>query len=155
MRIGRLFAVSMFSVTALAVVQGAGVLVPQYNTFASKTDAIKAVEAYGAVLAVGQQIASHRAPYLSPLFQEGAATPNQLEAIAKAVRQGMSLSPTPGRPSVLSAIAPRSSKVSVGQRPSLAMSALRRTACWLCPECARCGCCQRLPARRVPGRSFG
>jgi methyl-accepting chemotaxis protein len=88
MRIGRLFAVSMFSVTALAVILGAGVLVPQYNTFASKTEAIKAVNAFGAVLAVGQQIASHRAPYLSPLFQEGAATPNQLEAIAKAVRQG-------------------------------------------------------------------
>jgi methyl-accepting chemotaxis protein len=88
MRIGRLFAVSMFSVTALAVILGAGVLVPQYNTFAGKTEAIKAVEAYGAVLAVGQQIASHRAPYLSPLFQEGVATPNQLEAIAKAVRQG-------------------------------------------------------------------
>ncbi len=77
----------MFSVTTLAVVLGAGVLVPQYNTFASKTEAIKAVEAFGAVLAVGQQIASHRAPYLNPLFQDAAATPAQLEAIAKAVRQ--------------------------------------------------------------------
>ena len=87
MRIGRLFAVSMLSVTALAAVLGAGVLVPQYRTFASKTEAIKAVEAFGAVLAVGQQVAGHRAPYLSPLFQEGAVTPAQLEAIAKAVHQ--------------------------------------------------------------------
>ncbi len=86
MRIGRLFAVSMFSVTALAVVLGAGVLVPQYNTFASKTEAIRAVEAYGSVLAVSQQIAGHRSPYLSPLLQDGAATPAQLNAIAKAVQ---------------------------------------------------------------------
>jgi methyl-accepting chemotaxis protein len=85
MRIGRLFAVSMFSVTALAVILGAGVLVPQYNTFASKTEAIKAVEAYGSVLAVGQHVANHRAPYLSPLLQDEAATPAQLEAIANAV----------------------------------------------------------------------
>jgi methyl-accepting chemotaxis protein len=87
MRIGRLFAVSMLSVTALAAILGAGILVPQYRTFASKTEAIKAVEAYGAVLAVGQQVAGHRAPYLSPLFQDGAATPAQLQAIAKAVHQ--------------------------------------------------------------------
>jgi methyl-accepting chemotaxis protein len=86
MRIGRLFAVSMLSVTALAVILGAAVLVPQYRTFASKTEAIKAVEAFGAVLAVGQQIAGHRAPYLTPLFQDGAATPAQLDAIAKAVQ---------------------------------------------------------------------
>jgi len=77
----------MLSVTALAVVLGAGVLVPQYRTFASKTEAIRAVEAFGAVLAVGQQVAGHRAPYLSPLFQDGAATPAQLEAIAKVVHQ--------------------------------------------------------------------
>jgi methyl-accepting chemotaxis protein len=87
MRIGRLFAVSMLSVTALAAILGAGVLVPQYRTFANKTEAIKAVEAFGAVLAVGQQIAGHRAPYLSPLFQDGAATPAQLEPIAKAAHQ--------------------------------------------------------------------
>ena len=65
MRIGRLFAVSMLSVTALAVVLGAGVLLPQYRTFASKTEAINAVAAYGAVLAVGQQIAGYRAPYVT------------------------------------------------------------------------------------------
>jgi len=86
MRIGRLFAVSMLSVTALAVVLGGEVLVPQYRTFASKTEAMKAVEAFGAVLAVGQQIAGHRAPYLSPLFKDNPATPAQLEAIAKAVK---------------------------------------------------------------------
>ena len=51
MRIGRLFAISMLSVTALAVILGAEVLVPQYHTVASKTEAIKAVEAFGAVLA--------------------------------------------------------------------------------------------------------
>src|SRR5882762_3470625 len=84
MRIGRLFAVSMLSVTALAVVLGAGVLVPQYRTFASKTEAIRAVEAYGAVLAIGQHVTGLRAPYIKPLFQEAAATPAQLDAIAKA-----------------------------------------------------------------------
>jgi hypothetical protein len=78
MRIGRLFTVSMLSVTVLAVLLGAGVLVPQYRTFASKSEAIKAVDAYSAVLAVGQQIASHRAPYLSALAQEGPATSAQL-----------------------------------------------------------------------------
>jgi HAMP domain-containing protein len=84
MRIGRLFAVSMLSVTVLTVVLGAGVLVPQYLTFASKTEAIKAVEAYGTVLAVGQQVAGYRAPYVGPLFQESAATPAQMETAAKA-----------------------------------------------------------------------
>jgi methyl-accepting chemotaxis protein len=86
MRIGRLFAVSMLSVTVLAVVLGAGVLVPQYRTFAGKSEAIKAVEAYGTVLAVGQQVAGYRAPYVGPLFQEGAATSAQLDAAAKAVQ---------------------------------------------------------------------
>ncbi|UPJ49251.1 HAMP domain-containing protein [Bradyrhizobium sp. 200] len=86
MRIGRLFAVSMLSVTVLTVILGAGVLVPQYRTFASKTEAIKAVEAYGTVLAVGQQVTGYRAPYVGPLFQEGAATPAQLEVAAKAVQ---------------------------------------------------------------------
>src|SRR5579871_2411655 len=86
MRIGRLFAVSMLSVTALAVVLGTQVLVPQARTFAGKTQAISAVEAYGAVLAIGQNVAGLRAPYVGPLFQEGAATPAQLEAAAKAVK---------------------------------------------------------------------
>jgi len=86
MRIGRLFAVSMLSVTVLAVILGAGVLVPQYRTFASKTEAIKVVEAYGMVLAVGQQVAGYRAPYVGPLFQEGAATQAQLDIVAKAVQ---------------------------------------------------------------------
>ena len=86
MRIGRLFAVSMLSVTVLAVILGAGVLVPQYRTFASKSEAIKTVEAYGAVLAVGQQVAGYRAPYVGPLFQETAATPAQMDTAAKAVQ---------------------------------------------------------------------
>jgi methyl-accepting chemotaxis protein len=86
MQIGRLFAVSMLSVTVLAVVLGAGVLVPQYRTFAGKTEAIKVVQAYGTVLAVGQQVVGYRAPYISPLFQDGAATPAQLDAVAKIVQ---------------------------------------------------------------------
>ena len=44
------------------------------------------MDAFSAVLAVGQQIAGQRAPYVSPLFQEGGATPAQLGAIAKAVQ---------------------------------------------------------------------
>src|SRR4051812_50086054 len=83
MRIGRLFAVSMLSVTVLTVVLGAGVLVPQYLTFASKTEAIKAVEAYGTVLAVGQQGAGYRAPYVGPPFPESAAAPPPVETAPK------------------------------------------------------------------------
>jgi methyl-accepting chemotaxis protein len=86
MRIGRLFTLSMLSVTALAVVLGGEVLVPQYRTVASKSEAIKAVEAFGAVLLVGQQIAGHRAVYVTPLFQDGAATVAQLDPIAKTVQ---------------------------------------------------------------------
>jgi methyl-accepting chemotaxis protein len=84
MRIGRLFAVSMLSVTALAVVLGAEVLIPQYRTVVSKGEAIKAVEAFRTVLVVSQLIAGQRAPYLTPLFQETAASPAQLEAVTKA-----------------------------------------------------------------------
>jgi methyl-accepting chemotaxis protein len=74
----------MLSVTFLAVILGAGVLVPQYRTVAGRTEAIKAVEVFGSVLAIGQHVAGNRAPYIVPLFQEGAATPAQLDAIAKA-----------------------------------------------------------------------
>src|SRR3954462_10112434 len=86
MRIGRLFTVSILSVTILAVVLGAGALVPQYRTFASKSEAIKTVDAYGAVLAAGQQVAGFRAPYVGPLFQEAAATAAQFDLAAKAVQ---------------------------------------------------------------------
>jgi methyl-accepting chemotaxis protein len=86
MRIGRLFAVSMLSVTALAVILGTEVLIPQARTYADKTEAIRAVKTFGAVLAVGQQVAAHRAPYLTPLFQDTAATPAQRDAIAKTVQ---------------------------------------------------------------------
>src|SRR5581483_11271264 len=86
MRIGRLFAASMLSVTALAVIIGGEVLVPQTRTLLAKSEAIKDVEAFGAVLAASQQVASYRAPYLSPLFQEGPATPAQLETIAKVTK---------------------------------------------------------------------
>ena len=84
MRIGRLFSISMLSVTALAVVLGAEVLVPQYHTVTSKAEAMRAVDAFGAVLAVSQQIAGHRAPLLGPLYQEEPAKPAQLDAIKKA-----------------------------------------------------------------------
>jgi methyl-accepting chemotaxis protein len=84
MRIGRLIAVSILSITALTVVLGAGVLLPQYRTFTDKTEAIKAVDAFRVVLGVGQQIAGQRAPYVTPLFQDGAATPAQVAVIAKA-----------------------------------------------------------------------
>ncbi|MBC7584410.1 MAG: methyl-accepting chemotaxis protein [Tardiphaga sp.] len=86
MQIGRLFSLSMLSVTGLAVLLGAEILVPQYRTMASKSEAIKAVEAYGAVLVVGQNVAGQRAPYVGPLFQDAAATPAQLEGIQKAVK---------------------------------------------------------------------
>jgi methyl-accepting chemotaxis protein len=86
MQIGRLFSLSMLSVTGLAVLLGAEVIVPQYNTVASKSDAIKAVEAFGAVLVVGQSMAAQRAPYVGPLFQEAAATPAQLETVVKAAK---------------------------------------------------------------------
>jgi methyl-accepting chemotaxis protein len=86
MQIGRLFALSMLSVTTLAAVLGTQILVPQFRTFASKTEAIRAVEAYGTVLAVSQQVAGYRAPYAGPLFQEAAATRVQLDATAKAAQ---------------------------------------------------------------------
>ena len=133
MRIGRLFAVSMLSVTVLAVVLGAGVLVPQYRTFASKSEAIKAVEAYGAVLAVGQQVAGYRAPYVGPLFQEGAATPAQLEAAAKAV-QSADAAFAKARTAVgaLSDGA-TSSRASTRRRPNWPKFAQRAIAQWACP----------------------
>lgn len=84
MQITRLFAVSMLSVAAFAVVLGAESLIPQANTFRSKTEAIKSVEAFGVVLITAQQVAALRAPYVGALFEEAAATPNQIEAIAKA-----------------------------------------------------------------------
>src|SRR4051812_35211674 len=86
MRIGRLFALSMLSVTALAVVLGAQILIPQTRTVAAKSEAITAVEAYGTLLAVGQQVAGYRAPYSTPMYQDAPATPAQREAIARAAQ---------------------------------------------------------------------
>jgi methyl-accepting chemotaxis protein len=86
MRIGRLFALSMLSVTALAVVLGAQILVPQYRTFAGKGEAITAVEAYGTLLAVSEKVAGYRAPYSNPMYQEAPATPAQRDNVAKAVQ---------------------------------------------------------------------
>ncbi len=74
MRIGKLFALSMLTVTVFAVILGAEVLVPQTRIFTNRSDAIKTVEAFGATLMVSQQVASLRAPYISPIFQEGPAT---------------------------------------------------------------------------------
>jgi methyl-accepting chemotaxis protein len=86
MRISRLFAVSMISVTVLVVILGTEVLVPQYRTVVDKTEAMEAVEAFGAVLVVEQNIAGQRAPYLGPLFQDGPATAAQLDGISKATQ---------------------------------------------------------------------
>ena len=86
MRFGRLFALSMLSVSALVVVLGAEVLVPQYRTVASKTEAIKAVESFGAVLRVSEQIAGHHVGYIFALSQDAPATPAMLDLIAKRVQ---------------------------------------------------------------------
>ncbi|MGY8665652.1 HAMP domain-containing methyl-accepting chemotaxis protein [Bradyrhizobium sp. UFLA05-109] len=86
MRIGRLFALSMLSVTVFAVILGAEVLVPQTRIYADRSQAIKAVDAFGAVLMVSQYVAGYRAPYITPIFQEAPATPAQLEATAKAAK---------------------------------------------------------------------
>ena len=69
MRISRLFAASVLSVTALAVVLGGEVLVPQAQKYLSKSEAIRNVEAFGAVLAVSQRVAGSRAPYITALFR--------------------------------------------------------------------------------------
>ncbi len=84
MRIGKLFALSMLTVTVFAVILGAEVLIPQTRIFANRSEAIKTVEAFGATLKVSQQVAGLRAPYISPIFQENPATPAQIEAAGKA-----------------------------------------------------------------------
>ncbi|WLB89722.1 methyl-accepting chemotaxis protein [Bradyrhizobium japonicum] len=86
MRIGKLFALSMLTVTIFAVILGAEVLIPQTRIFANRSDAIKTVDAFGATLMASQHLASLRAPYIGPIFQEGAATQAQLEAAAKATK---------------------------------------------------------------------
>ena len=152
MRIGRLFAVSMLSVTVLAVILGAGVLVPQYRTFASKTEAIKAVEAYGTVLAVGQQVAGYRAPYVGPLFQEGAATQAQLDVAAKAVQTAdAAFAKARAAVGALSDGA-ASSRASTRRRPNWPRFAQRAIAPWRLPMSARDpGGDQRLPAGHCRG----
>ncbi|MHB0771983.1 methyl-accepting chemotaxis protein [Bradyrhizobium sp. 5.13L] len=86
MRIGKLFALSMLTVTVFAVILGAEVLIPQARIFTNRSDAIKTVDAFGATLMASQHVASLRAPYIGPIFQEGAATQAQLEAAAKAAK---------------------------------------------------------------------
>ncbi len=86
MRIGKLFALSMLTVTVFAVILGAEVLVPQTRIHANRSDAIKTVEAFGATLMVSQQVAGLRAPYISPIFQENPATQAQIDAAAKAAK---------------------------------------------------------------------
>jgi len=86
MRIGKLFALSMLTVTVFAVILGAEVLIPQTRIFTNRSDAIKTVEAFGATLTISQYVAGLRAPYISPIFQEGAATQAQVEAAAKAAK---------------------------------------------------------------------
>jgi methyl-accepting chemotaxis protein len=86
MRIGKLFALSMLTVTVFAVILGAEVLIPQTRIFTNRADAIKTVDAFAATLMVSQQVAGLRAPYIGPIFQEGAATQAQIEATAKAAK---------------------------------------------------------------------
>jgi methyl-accepting chemotaxis protein len=86
MRIGKLFALSMLTVTVFAVILGAEVLIPQARIFANRSQAIKTVEAFGATLTVSQQLAGLRAPYLTPIFQDNPATPAQIEATGKAAK---------------------------------------------------------------------
>jgi hypothetical protein len=64
MRIGKLFALSMLTVTVFAVILGAEVLVPQTRIYANRSDAIRTVDAFGATLMVSQQVAGLRAPTL-------------------------------------------------------------------------------------------
>ncbi|MCP3370105.1 methyl-accepting chemotaxis protein [Bradyrhizobium cajani] len=86
MRIGKLFALSMLTVTVFAVILGAEVLVPQTRIFTNRSDAIKTVDAFAATLMVSQQVAGFRAPYIGPIFQEGAATQAQIDTAAKAAK---------------------------------------------------------------------
>ena len=86
MRIGKLFALSMLTVTVFAVILGAEVLIPQARIFTNRSDAIKTVDAFGAMLTVSQHVAGLRAPYVGPMFQEGVATQAQLETAAKAAK---------------------------------------------------------------------
>ncbi|WIW47022.1 HAMP domain-containing methyl-accepting chemotaxis protein [Bradyrhizobium sp. 62B] len=86
MRIGKLFALSMLTVTVFAVILGAEVLIPQTRIFTNRSDAIKTVDAFGAMLTVSQHVAGLRAPYISPIFQEGVATQAQSEAAGKAAK---------------------------------------------------------------------
>ncbi|RXH21452.1 chemotaxis protein [Bradyrhizobium nanningense] len=86
MRIGKLFALSMLTVTIFAVILGAEVLIPQTRIFTNRSDAIKTVDAFSAMLTVSQHVAGLRAPYISPIFQEGVATQAQSEAAGKAAK---------------------------------------------------------------------
>ncbi|MDA9412678.1 methyl-accepting chemotaxis protein [Bradyrhizobium sp. CCBAU 45384] len=86
MRIGKLFALSMLTVTVFAVILGAEVLIPQARIFTDRSDAIKRVDAFGTILMVSQHVAGLRAPYISPIFQEGAATQAQTDATTKAAK---------------------------------------------------------------------
>ncbi|MBW7971939.1 HAMP domain-containing methyl-accepting chemotaxis protein [Bradyrhizobium sp. BR 10289] len=86
MRIGKLFALSMLTVTVFAIILGAEVLIPQTRIFTNRSDAIKTVDAFGTILMVSQQVAGLRAPYIGPIFQEGVATQAQIDAAAKAAK---------------------------------------------------------------------
>ena len=86
MRVGKLFALSMLTVTVFAVILGAEVLIPQTRIFTNRSDAIKTVDAFGATLMASQHVASLRAPYIGPIFQEGAATQAQLDVATKAAK---------------------------------------------------------------------
>ena len=87
MRVGQLFTVSMLSVAGLACVLGGEIVVSEYRAYASKTAALRSVDAFGAVLLPGPALAGFRPPYATTLFQESVANPAQLEAIARSGQQ--------------------------------------------------------------------
>jgi hypothetical protein len=92
MRVGQLFTVSMLSVAGLACVLGGEIVVSEYRAYASKTEAIRSVDAFGAVLLTGQAIAGFRTPYATTLFQESVATRSDRQ-IRAAGRCGLCESP--------------------------------------------------------------
>src|SRR5271170_3594259 len=80
MRIGTLFTASMVSIAVLAALLGGEVLVPQYRTAAEKGRALQAVEAFGAALMIGQQVAPATAAQQSAIGAATQATDRALEA---------------------------------------------------------------------------
>ena len=152
MRIGRLFAVSMLSVTVLAVILGAGVLVPQYRDLCQQDRGDqgggglrRGAGGWPAGRQLSRRPMSVRCSRKAPRRLLSSRRPR------RPVQAAMPLSPKRGRPSARSAIAPRSSKASIRQRPSLPRFARERSRAGSADERARCGGGQRLPAQHCRG----